>query len=197
MIYPKSKSLSLTKSVLAPSFWWAFPLLYIAMLTTDHGRKPPEKKVILSVPLALAYVLLENHRTHHLQGLVSASLSYLGRGCPAAISICPLCLPLYSPTNPHQWDSLTLWPKHEPSPFWRVDLSIADAVWTPKEAWLKYESKGTRMQWSDPSFDKSELQSQLHSPSAGQSWGSHLTSLKLGLLICGIGRLTSQGTWYN
>lgn len=43
MIYPKSKSLSLTKSVLASSFWWAFPLSYIAMLTTDHGRKPPEK----------------------------------------------------------------------------------------------------------------------------------------------------------
>ena len=43
MIYPKSKRLSLTKSVLAPSFWWAFPLSYMAMLATDNGRKPPEK----------------------------------------------------------------------------------------------------------------------------------------------------------
>lgn len=196
MIYPKSKSLSLTKSVLASSFWWAFPLSYIAMLTTDHGRKPPEKGDLICA----SGISLSTPREPYNSSFARFSVRkpfLLGRGCPAAISICLLCRLLYFPINSHQWDSLTLGPKHEPSPFWRVDLSIADAIWTPKEAWLKYESKGTRMQWSDPSFDKSELQSQLHSPSAGQSWGSHLTSLKLGLLICGIGRLTSQGTWYN
>lgn len=82
-----------------------------------------QKKVIVSVPLGLTYLLLENRITHHFQGLASGTLSYVGRGCPAAISICPLCLPLYSPANLHQWDSLTLakawtqpilegWPKH-------------------------------------------------------------------------------------
>lgn len=123
------------------------------------------------MPMALDNLVLEKHIIHHFQGLASPSCEGVVRGPPNSLPLwvtfsltslsillpfprCPLCITLYSPTAILRccWFSSSLtkaWTQLVAGGREGVvgtALSISEAVWIPKEAWLKQRwKKGSRM----------------------------------------------------
>lgn len=195
-------------------------LTFPCFLLITGGRL--QQKVILSVPMASAYLVLEKHNSSCSSVRIKKPL-LVGEGMvrkpPNSLPLLAPCPEVSLQSCRHSHAAASVLSSIPPPPI-RGCCGFSN---TPSKAWSQPVLGGcSKHSWSSLDSqqsltetrmkekaaecsgviwalkpDKPEFKSQLNSALAVQTWTRHLTSLKFGFLTYKARRLTLQGVWYN